>query len=180
MQIEAERSCLLLIDVQQRLAPAMHRPQTVIDNCIILAKVAARLGVPIVASEQYPEGLGHTVPELACLLPADAIVRKMHFSCASEPEVKAKIRSLSRNQIIMAGLESHICVMQTALGFRDAGHECFVVADAAASRKVDNANIALERMRQNGIEIITTEMVVFEWLKRAGTEEFKELQKLIK
>lgn len=180
MLLDAERSSLLIVDVQENLIPVMSEPRPVYRNCAILMRAAARLGLPVTISEQYPKGLGHTVNELLQLAAPEAVVEKIHFSCAFSPEVKARLDGLERTQIVVAGIEAHVCVLQTAIGLKEAGYQVAVVADACSSRAPANAQAAMERLRANGIEVVTTEMVVFEWLHRAGTPVFKELSALIK
>lgn len=180
MLIERDRSCLLVIDVQEKLAPAVAEPAAVIRNIAMLMRAAARLGVPVVVSEQYPQGLGPTIAELRTLAPESVPVPKLNFSCAADPVIQRRLRDTQRSLIVIAGMEAHVCVLQSALGFRGAGHETVVVADAVASRAPANREAALQRLRENGVEVVTTEMVVFEWLGQAGTPEFKELSRLIK
>ena len=180
MLIERDSACLLVVDVQERLAPAMAEPDTVVRNVAILMQAAARLGVPILASEQYPQGLGRTVPELRALAPATAFFSKIDFSCATDSGLRARIAEAGRKQVVICGIEAHVCVLQTALGLQQQDYEAFVVADAVSSRAPLSHETALQRLRDNGVELVTTEMVVFEWLGKAGTPEFKELSRLIK
>lgn len=180
MLIERDKSCLLIVDVQEKLAPAVADPAGVIRNAGVLMQAAARLGIPAVVSEQYPQGLGPTVPELRALAPEPARIAKLSFSCAADPTLQQRIKAAQRSVIVMAGLEAHVCVLQSALGFRQAGYQTVVVADAVSSRTPANREVALQRLRENGIEVATTEMVLFEWLGQAGTPEFKELSRLIK
>lgn len=180
MLIDAARSCLLIVDVQDSLAPVMFDPRRVYRGCGLLMRAAARLELPVVISEQYPKGLGRTAGELLALAPEEAVMEKLHFSCAHDPAIRARIDGLGRPRIVIAGIESHICVLQSALGFKAAGYEPVVVADACASRTEANFNAAMARLADNGIEIATVEMVIFEWLHRAGTSEFKELSALVK
>jgi nicotinamidase-related amidase len=180
MLIEREKSCLLVVDVQERLAPAMAEREAAVRNCAILMKAAARLGVPVVVSEQYPQGLGPTIPELKALAPAEAFLAKTSFSCAGDPGLAARLRALGRKQIVIAGMEAHVCVLQSALGLAQAGYDCFVAADATASRAPANKEAALARLREDGVRVVTTEMAVFEWLGRAATDELREVSRLIK
>jgi nicotinamidase-related amidase len=158
----------------------MADPAGVIRNAGILMRAAARLGVPLLVSEQYPQGLGPTVPELRALAPESARLAKVSFSCAGDPVLQQRVKAAQRSVIVIAGLEAHVCVLQSALGFRQAGYETVVVADAISSRAAASREAALQRLRENGVEVATTEMVVFEWLGQAGTPEFKELSKLIR
>jgi nicotinamidase-related amidase len=181
MLIDARHALLLLVDLQERLMPAMHEPRPVIANSLIMLAAAGRLGVPSVVTEQYPQGLGHTVPEIGERLgQREAVYPKMTFSAAADPATMARLRQSRRQQVVLAGVEAHVCVTQTAIGLAQAGYQPFVVADATTSRKARSVEIALERLRQNGVSVVTTEMVLFEWLGRAGTEEFRELSRLIR
>ena len=180
MLMRAAQSFLLVVDVQEKLAPVVLAPEAAIANIATLIKAAQRLAIPCLACEQYPKGLGRTVAELAALLPAGAVHAKVHFSCYGEPGWPERVRSLGRRQAIVCGMETHVCVLQSALELAAAGYETHVVADAASSRRVESHRIALERLRSSGITIVTTEMVVFEWLRRAGTAEFRDLLTLIK
>jgi nicotinamidase-related amidase len=180
MLLDRQRSCLLLVDLQERLLPAMAEAARVVANSAVLARAAARLGVPVLLSEQYPKGLGRTVPELAALVPQGPAVEKSEFSCAAAPGYRERLAATGRDQLVVAGIEAHVCVLQTALQFREIGYPVFVVADAVSSRKPESVALALARMRDAGAVPVTTEMVLFEWLGRAGTPEFKELSALIR
>lgn len=180
MLIDAKKSALLVVDVQEKLVPAMAEPERVVENCAVLMKAAGRLGVPVVVSEQYPKGLGHTVPPLAELAPMGSVLPKLHFSCAADPAIAAVLAAYEREQVLVAGVESHVCVLQTALDLKESDVRCIVVADATSSRTAANKDAALTRLRESGVEIATTEMVLFEWLRQAGTPEFKELSRLIR
>ncbi|MEO5335636.1 MAG: hydrolase [Magnetospirillum sp. WYHS-4] len=180
MLIKADRSCLLVVDIQDRLLPAMAAPERVIANATLLLKAAARLVIPVLASEQYPKGLGHTEVSVAALLPKGAVVEKMHFSCVGDDGFCLRFGELGRSQAVVVGMETHVCVLQTVLDLLGRGTEVFVVADAVSSRTEESRQMALERMRQAGARIVTAEMVAFEWLARAGTPEFKDISKLVK
>lgn len=180
MLMNRAQSCLCVIDVQQRLAPAMHGLSDVIANCAILMKAAARLSVPALVSEQYPKGLGATVPELAEAACLDDVIEKISFSCHGEKTWRDTFADLSRPQAVLCGIETHICVLQTALDLRLSGTAVFVVADAVTSRTPESKAVALDRLRDNGVEIVTTEMVLFEWLEQAGTPDFKDISRMIK
>lgn len=180
MLLDAQRSLLLIVDVQQALLPAMADPGRVTRGAAILMKAAPRLEIPLLVSEQYPRGLGPTVPELAELAPAGTVLPKLHFSCTDDPELGARLRQSGRDQMVLAGIEAHVCVLQTALGLKAAGLHPFVVADATASRTAASHQAALARLGASGVAVGTVEMVVFEWLNRAGTPVFKDLSPLIK
>lgn len=180
MLMERDQSCLVVIDVQERLVPAMADPRTLIYNNVRLVRAATQLGVPVVVSEQYPKGIGPTVPDLREVLPEGALVEKMTFPLTGAEEGVRRLKETGRRQMIVTGTEAHVCVLQTALSLITMGYEVFVVADAVASRTHENAAIAMDRLRQSGVQVVVTEMVMFEWLGRAGTPDFKALSPLIK
>ena len=177
MLINAENSCLLIVDVQERLMPVVYEGQKVIDNSVWLAGIAERLGIPVLMSEQYPRGLGHTVPQLVERVSIEAIMEKVHFSCALEHSCMERIDACDRPQMILTGAEAHVCVLQTALGLQHTGKEVYVVADAVASRDPHNVELAFERLRAEGVRMVSREMVAFEWLRRAGTDVFRVISR---
>jgi nicotinamidase-related amidase len=180
MLMRANASALLVVDVQARLAAAVNGADRVIGRVRLLLAAAGRLGVPIVVSEQYPQGLGHTDERLGPLPRQAAVIAKTSFSCAGEPRLKATLDALGRSQIVLCGMEAHVCVLQTALDLREAGFDVFVVADAVGSRTEASRSLGLERLRDRGVDVVDSEMVLFEWLERAGTDAFRELSRLIK
>ncbi|HWA45967.1 MAG TPA: hydrolase [Hypericibacter adhaerens] len=184
MLVQRERACLLIIDMQERLLPAMAGLEPLLHQAGILIRAAKRLDLPILVSEQYPKGLGPTDPALRGLLGNEVSpLPKTHFSCADDPGLKAELLALAeqgRDQAVILGVEAHVCVLQTALGLPQLGLAPFVVADAVASRRPESRQLALDRMARDGVEIVTTEMMLFEWLGQAGTPEFKELSALIR
>lgn len=180
MLIERDRAQLLLVDVQERLAPAMAEAAPMLANCALLLRAADRLAVPVLASEQYPNGLGPTVPELRRLVAEANRLPKTAFACSGDPELMGRLAAIGRDQVVLCGIEAHVCVLQTALGLAAAGLVPFVVADATASRRPASRELALARLRANGVEVVSTEMVLFEWMGRAGTPEFKELSPLLR
>lgn len=180
MLIQSERSLLLVIDIQTRLAPAIHDGPRLIANAVKLLHASRRLEVPCLATEQYPRGLGRTVPELAELMPADAAVEKIHFSAFAEPGFASRLKSFGREQLVVVGMEAHVCVLQSVLELLDARYDVFLVADATGSRRPENAALAIERMRDAGARIVSSEMVLFEWMRRADIDCFKEISALIK
>lgn len=182
MLLERARSQLLVVDVQDRLLPAMHEGERLVENCAILMQAAHRLGIPVTISEQYRKGLGATVARLDNVKGDAPVMEKMHFSCAADGGINARVRALGadgRPQLVICGIESHVCVLQSALGFAD-GLDVFVAADAVTSRKPESVAVAKERYAAEKVGLVTTEMAVFEWLHVAGTPEFKDLSKLIK
>jgi nicotinamidase-related amidase len=181
MLLEARHASLLLVDIQERLLPAMATPDQVVAKTAILLKAAKELSLPITISEQYPKGLGHTVPEL--LVPDATVMEKMSFSCWRDAGMKQHFINLhdgNRPLVVVAGMEAHVCVLQTCLDLAQAGFGVFAVSDAMSSRKPESHTLALDRMRTAGVEVINTEMAVFELLEKAGTPSFKLLSQLIK
>jgi nicotinamidase-related amidase len=176
MLMSAENSALLVVDVQERLLTHIDGWQTLLENIAWLVRAAEKIGVPIMVSEQYPKGLGATEAELAKLFPPGAVAEKLHFSCVAAGCLTG-LAGADRSQVIICGIESHVCVLQTALELREQGHDVFVVADAVGSRDPEHKALALARMRAHGIEIVAGEMVVFEWLRQAGTPLFREISK---
>ena len=176
MLIRKHQSTLLFVDVQERLLPHISDGERLLANCIWLARIAGRVGVPIIASEQYPQGLGRTVPPLREWITAEAVVEKVHFSCVTDGCLKDH-PAYARQQMVVAGTEAHVCVLQTVLDLADQGKEVFVVADAVSSRAPADRELALARMRASGVNIVSREMVAFEWLERAGTDLFREVNR---
>lgn len=177
MLMRTDTSCLLVVDLQERLMPAVAQADEIVANAIWLIRIAQRLGVPILASEQYPQGLGRTVAAIRELLPPDAFVEKTHFSCAAEINCMRQIDLLGRPQVVLLGAEAHVCVLQTALDLRLAGKSVYLVADAVSSRSPSDVELALTRMRTEGVRVVSREMVAFEWLHRAGTAPFREISR---
>ena len=175
---------LLIVDIQEKLLPAMAGSADVLRNALKLAAAARHFGVPVTISEQYPKGIGHTVPGLLeAAGPDAAVVEKMEFSCARNDALKARadaLRRAGRGQLIVCGIEAHVCVLQSAVGFADQGFGVAVVWDAASSRAPASLELAMARLARSIIMPVTTEMVLFEWLGQAGTADFKALLGLIK
>ena len=179
MRLRANESLFLIVDVQARLAPAIPDVERVIDRTNLLLGAADGLDVPVVVTEQYPKGLGGTDPRL--ILPAAAeTYTKTAFSAAAEPGFLAALWAKDRRQIVLAGTEAHVCVLQTGLGLIEAGFAVHLVADATASRVAESRDLALHRLRAAGGVVVNAEMVVFEWLERADTDAFRELIPAIK
>jgi nicotinamidase-related amidase len=178
LRLDPARATLLLVDLQARLLPAMHEPERVLANALRLARGAMLLGLPVTATEQYPRGLGPTVPAVTELLSGVPRVEKMAFSAIGEPGLAWSLRA--RGQVLLAGIESHVCVCQTGLDLLAAGIATFVVADAVSSRTPENARLGVERLRDAGAVVVSTEMALFELLGSAATAEFKAVQNLVK
>jgi nicotinamidase-related amidase len=179
---QAPESVLILIDIQERLAGAMPKgvKDRVVEQIKTLITAANTLSVPVVVTEQYPKGLGHTEAELKDCLKADVkIIEKTSFSAIKADGFFAPIDESNRKQIIITGMETHICVLQTALDLQQHGFQVFVVEDAVSSRAKTNQYNALQRLRNAGVIITTVESIIFEWLANAEHPEFKKLAKLI-
>lgn len=177
MLLHADNSMLLLIDIQQKLAPAIFDTRAVEQAAAWVLQVALQLDIPLLATEHYPKGLGNTVPGLRELLPDEAVVEKIHFSAWREPTVQQQLLSLGRKQIVVIGTESHVCVLQTVFDLMAAGFQVFVVAEAVGSRTSENKQLALSRMQQGGCQIISKEMLAFEWLERGDHDSFRQISK---
>jgi nicotinamidase-related amidase len=171
---KAEESALVLIDIQERLAAVMPARAAVVRGAGILLQAAACLKIPVFLTEQYPAGLGPTVADVDAKIPEGSVrVEKTSFSACGALTV-------SRPQVVIAGMEAHVCVLQTALEMTAAGHEVFVVADAVCSRTEANSANALARMQAAGVVVTNTESVLFEWLKNAEHQSFRALSRLIR
>lgn len=180
MLIRRADSLLLVVDIQQQLAPAIFDSAAITANAVRLLSAAGKLGIPAFVSEQYVRGLGPSLPEIRAAAVAAQFFEKTHFSCAAEAGVVDLLRASGRRQVVLCGSEAHVCVLQSAFGLQEAGFEVFLAADAASSRTPANRDAAIARMQAGGIGIATTEMVLFEWLERAATDEFRALLPLIK
>ena len=176
MLIDIQRSQLLVIDLQERLLPAIHEHERLLTNVIWLIGAAQKVGVPVAAVEQYPKGLGRTVREVRALLPDGAIAPKVRFSAVAA-QCLSGLPGSDRAQIVLVGIETHVCLLQTALELLEEGKEIYVVADAVGSRPAADRDLALARMRQEGARIVSREMVVFEWLGEAGTPLFRTVNR---
>jgi nicotinamidase-related amidase len=176
LAIDVQASTLLLIDFQAKLMPAIDQAEAAIANARRLADAASMLGVPTLYTEQYAKGLGPTVPELSP--PAELIAHKMTFDACRAPDFLPRLAE--GHLLVVAGCEAHICVLQTALGLIEAGRRVFVVRDAIGSRRPESKETAIRRMERHGVEIVTTEMVVFEWLQTAAHPRFREAAALIR
>ncbi len=179
--LDRNQAVLVVIDVQDKLCRAMDEKvlERLTANVGILQEAARELGLPVVATEQYVKGLGETLCVLKERLIEPAI-EKMTFSCCGEEPFPERLRALGRRQVIVTGMETHVCVLQTVLQLLDAGFVVHVVRDAVMSRRKDNWFVGLEAMRDAGAVITSTEAALFQLLRVAGTEEFKKLSKLVR
>jgi nicotinamidase-related amidase len=169
---------LVVVDVQERINAVMA-DQAHLARIAVLVEACSALGVPVIATEQYPKGLGQTVASLGQLLPGPPLV-KDSFSCAREPAIRAALEAAGRRQAIVAGIEAHVCVLQTALDLATAGFQVHVPYDAVSSRRPADKESALDRMAAAGVVVTTTESALFELLERCGTDEFRAVSRMIR
>lgn len=175
--IEPARSTLIVIDFQKRLMPAINGGDAAVVNARRLMDAAALFDIPVLVTEQNPKGLGSTVDELA--IPGQAAIAKMAFDASRAAGFLDHLPE-DRPDLVVAGCEAHVCVLQTVLGLLDGGRRVYVARDAIGSRTAENKETAVARMERHGAEIVTTEMIVFEWLQTAGHPRFREAAALIK
>jgi nicotinamidase-related amidase len=178
--LTADNTVLVLIDYQERLFPVMYEKERLLTNVLKLVKGTAALELPIIVTEQYPKGLGPTLPEIKGLIPGFTAVEKVCFSCADEAAFMERLGGLKRKQVLVAGIEAHICVYQTAAALAGAGYQVEVVSDAIASREAENKAVTLARLGQAGITITSVEMALFELLKVAKGDKFKAISAIVK
>ncbi|MCA1959798.1 MAG: hydrolase [Desulfomonile sp.] len=178
--LNIEDTALVVVDMQEKLVRVMHDMETLVQSAVKLIKGAQVLGLPILWTEQNPEGLGPTIPEIAELLTDLRPVTKLSFSCCGEASFEEELETLGREQILIAGIESHVCVYQTAADLLDMGFDVEVVSDAVASRTPENKRIGLDKCREYGASITSVETALFELIQGAEGPQFKELIKIVK
>lgn len=178
--LKKETSALLIIDLQEKILPVIRNVDIVIENTIKLIKGFKTLNLPIYFTEQYPKGLGPTSTKILSELKGYNAIQKMSFSCFGAEDLFTELRSKKLHQIIISGVESHVCVQQTVLDLLANDFQVNVAADAVSSRREFDFQIALDRMRTLGAEITTTESILFELLEVCGTPEFKEISRIVK
>jgi nicotinamidase-related amidase len=175
--LDADHCALLVVDIQERLLPPIFNRESLVKNAKLLIRLAKSLSIPVLLSTQYNKGLGPTVPDVASLLEDARTIDKVEFGCFGSELFRSAIKSLPghRNTLLVCGMETHICVMQTALGALNEGYLVHVASDAVGSRTESNWKIGLDRMRDAGAVISSTEMMLYELLRCSGTVQFKEL-----
>jgi len=178
--LQPDRTALLIIDIQERILPVINNHQMVVDNTLKLIRGFSVLSLPIYYTEQYPKGLGPTVRSIAEALGDLKPFDKMSFSCSGAGNLFKEFRSKNLSQIVVCGIESHVCVQQTVLDLIENNFQVNLAADAVSSRKEIDYKIALDRMRNLGAEVSTTESILFELLNVCGTQQFKEISRLVK
>jgi nicotinamidase-related amidase len=180
LRLERARSALVIVDVQEAFRPAVIGFDRVVQNVAVLLQGARVLDIPVLVTEQYPKGLGRTVPDVSRHLDGIAPIEKLCFSAAEAGEFAERLRQSGREQVLLSGIESHVCVNQTADDLLRAGSEVHVAADAVSSRTKENRDLGLHKMERAGAVVTSVETALFELLRTAGTPEFKEIQKLVK
>lgn len=180
MKINRHNTLLHIIDAQEKLFQVMHRKEWIKDNMVRMVKGTQVLDVPIIWMEQYPQGLGSTVHEIKDLLPPENRHEKMCFSSCNQPDFLLEINKGGRNNILVMGIEAHVCVYQTVKDLLANGFRVEVIADAVSSRTEQNYEIALRKMESLGAKLTSVEMALFELLGSAGTDEFKKISRIIK
>ncbi len=178
--LQRENTGLLIIDIQEKISAVMKYREDVLTNTIKLIKGFQVFKLPIFITEQYRKGLGPTAPEILAALGTTAIFEKMTFSCCGLPSLMNQLQDSKRQQIVLCGIETHVCVQQTALDLLANGFQVYLIADAVSSRHELDHKTAIQRMRQAGVIVTTTESVLFELLVAAKTEEFKPISQLVK
>lgn len=177
--LNTDDSIMLMVDIQERLTPAMYPENKAVEANSIMLQALKELNVPVIFTEQYPKGLGRTVPELLEHLKDEKPLEKVVFSAYND-ELKSLLIASGRKNVILTGMESHVCVFQTARDLLNEGYNVFAVMDGIASRTVDNMWSGFELMKEMGAVVTNMETVLFDLLKKAGSPEFKLVSKLIK
>jgi len=178
--LNTEHTLLLVIDVQGKLADLAWRSERLRSNIHVLIEGMKILGVPMLATEQYPKGLGPTVEEISGALGDAPVIEKNSFSCCGEFNFEVKLNELHKTDILVCGIETHVCVYQTTRDLLDLGYNVHLVTDAVSSRTEDNWKLGIEKCKSLGAKMTGTEMALFEMLRKSGTEEFKAISKLVK
>lgn len=180
MRFKKENTGALIVDVQEKLFPHMENHNTLLANLEILTKGLMTLEIPIIVTQQYTKGLGNTIPEIAGILGKFLPIEKITFSCWGESQFVDTIKKSEKKNFIIAGIETHVCIMQTAVDLLDNGFVPVVIEDCISSRKKNDKRIAVDRMKKEGIFISTYESILFELCTIAGTSQFKTISHLVK
>ena len=180
MRITKENTVGLVVDIQERLFPHIHEHDTLAKNCAILIGGLQALDLPVVVAQQYTKGLGETIEPVKSLFENFDHIEKRDFSCCDEPAIADKMKELRAKNIIICGIETHVCVLQTAVDLKEAGLNPIVVMDCVSSRSTTNYDLAKERFRYEGIMMTSYESILFELTRSSGAAEFKAISKLVK
>jgi nicotinamidase-related amidase len=178
--LDVEQAMLLIVDVQGNLAHTMHEKEQLFQNLDILIRGGRALGLPTLLTEQLPDKLGPTLPRFSDLLPNVQPIHKRSFDCCGEPTFLEALTALGRRQVVLAGIEAHVCVYQTARGLLERGYEVHLVSDAISARTAANRWLGLERLRDHGALLSGTEMALYELMREADSPVFREILKLVK
>ncbi len=177
MLLSAKNSVLLIVDAQEKLLPAIHQRDNVTSRMRWLAEIALQLDIPILITEQYPKGLGYTVSSLQEIIESARVIEKTHFSALQEDSFRDVLREYNKKQVVIMGMETHVCVLQTALDMKAEGYQVYLPSDCVGSRRPNDKDTAIARMRDNRVDIITSEMAAFEWLHKSGTDTFRHISR---
>jgi len=180
MRITKESTTELMMDIQERLFPAMYEKETLLRNCQILIQGLTKIKIPLLVTQQYTKGLGETVSEIKSVISDFSFVEKRNFSCCDEPVAMQKLNETGTKNIIICGIESHVCVLQTAVDLKEAGFNPIVVMDCVSSRSRENIEMARERFRYEEIMMTSCESILFELTRSSAATEFKAVSKLVK
>ena len=178
--LDKEDTVLLVVDIQEKLAVVMTEKDKVVGNNLHLIELAKMIGMPVMVTEQYPRGLGATVKDIREALPFYRPIEKMTFDCCGQPPFLEELKEHNKRNVVLTGMETHICVLQTCIGLLKGGINVHIVQDAVCSRTRENWKTGVEFMREAGAVVTSTETVLFQLLKVAGTEEFKKISQRIK
>lgn len=180
MRIKKENCSGLVIDIQERLYPVMAEKELLATRCKILIEGMQILGVPTIVTQQYTRGLGETIDELSSIVPSFSYLEKTSFSCLDEPSYASWLRQSGKNTVLVCGIESHVCVLQTVIDLRENGYCPVVISDCISSRSLSEKQTALNRFNMEGILVSTSESILFELTRFSNAAEFKAISKLIK
>jgi nicotinamidase-related amidase len=180
MRIQRDNTTALIIDIQERLFPHIHDQDAITANTGILVRGLQVLGIPLHVTQQYSKGLGETIAPIASLFDPFSHIEKTAFSCCDEPEVVMALEASGRNFVLLAGIEAHVCVLQTVVDLLERGFKPVLIEDCVGSRRPSDRLAAIERIRSEGAIISTYESVLFELCRYSGTDEFKAISTLVK
>jgi len=179
-RLEKHRIALVIIDIQERFRDMIYGQDSVLNNSRRMIKAFRELDLPVIVTEHYSRGLGVTMPEIRDLTVGIEPVEKLSFSCDGNPGFRKALDTLNRDQVILCGIEAHVCVYQTARDLMDRGKQVAIAADAVSARHADSREIGIQHMRRIGVQVMNTEMILFELLREAKTPDFKAIQPILK
>lgn len=177
--LKPQTTCLVVVDPQTKLLDVIRRGPTIVDNILRLLRLADRFDLPVILTEQYVRLMGPILPDIMAKLPESVLIQKMDFDCCAVDEFNDRLGETKVKDVVLMGLETHICILQTSLSLKEAGYAVHVPQDAVDSRTKENWNVGLEQMRDAGVVISSTETVIFQLLGKAGTPEYKDMLRII-